>query len=417
MTRPAQSLGNPNYRQVLRGYLRLHQLTVEGRDETQDADAVRDSLDLPWRALTEDEKERVQGLSDDLFSISEPIAAGPYEMNAQAQNDLANAFESIQRGEWDRALGLLRRGRQFITPALLSYLRGRIWLEAGYPEVGVVFLDHAKQSEPGNVNYAVLFLHSLERFNPQRAWKEANEILQSPDRYPALLVVWAAIVAVGATQTMTESDAATLYRFLIPILTKALRNISDTEKRSVYLMGLALLALSHEYLGEMGDALQCYSRGLGIDPSHEALLIGRGVLTYGKSPQSPNDLEQAVKLGSQLVWPYFFLAHHYAVNNRYDDCRRMCERGLEMKASPAVLSQVSEWLAIAKAELGFPPEIVRAAFEQALRLDPSNEMARRNLQAFEQALSHPAAPKEWEKRSENTVRVFGQAERRNPLAA
>ena len=42
---------------------------------------------------------------------------------------------------------------------------------------------------------------------------------------------------------------------------------------------------------------------------------------------------------------------------------------------PPLRTQLEEWRAIAQAELGFPPEAVRTAFEAAVRLDPSNERA------------------------------------------
>ena len=47
-----------------------------------------------------------------------------------------------------------------------------------------------------------------------------------------------------------------------------------------------------------------------------------------------------------------------------------------MRASENAKSQLEEWRAIAQAELGVPPEAVRTAFEAAIRLDPSNELAR-----------------------------------------
>lgn len=417
MKRPLSVPVSPNYRQVLRGYLRLHQLTVEGRDESPDADAVRDSLDLPWRALGRAERERVQGLSADLFNISEPISDSPQEMPPHAQKALAEAFEAKQRGEWDRTLDLLRRWGKFIAPALLSYLRGGVWSEAGYPEVGAVFYEHASNLEPENANYAMLFLHTLEKYDPRIARERASRILQNPEKYSPLLVVKAGNVAFNATREMTESDAAAVYHQLIPVLSGALSEVSEDDKRSIHLLGIVLLAQSHDRLGEVGASLEYYSRGLKIDPSHDALLTGRGILTYGKSAQSPSDLEQAAELGTPLVWPYFFLAHHYLVNNRCEDCRRMCEIALRMNASRAVRSQLSEWSAIAEAELGFPADRVRAAFENALRLDPSNETARQNLDRFEHAIARVPSSKGWEKRTANTVRVFGQAEYRDLTAA
>ena len=416
MTRPPNNPSSQNYRQVLRGYLRLHQLTVEGRDESPDADAVRDSLDLPWRALTDTERGGIQGLSADLYDISELIAGGPREMNPQAQKNLAEAFEAKHRGEWERALELLRRWSKYIAPALLSYLRGGIWLVAGFPEVGAVFFEHAASLEPDNANYAAIFLLCLAQSDSRRAREMAEHILRTPKKHSPSLVIMAGDVEFYATREMAELDAAAVFRSLIPVLTQALPEIPQDEKRSVYLMGLVLLAFCHEHLGEVDAAHGYYTRGLRLEPSHDAMLTGRGILTYGKSPQSTSDLEQAVKLGSSLVWPYFFLAHHYLLNNRYEECRRLCDRALQMNASQTIQSQLSEWLAIAEAELGFSPERVLATFEQALRLDPSNDMARQNLDRYEQSIPRPVAQTMWEKRSANTVRVFGQAERRVLLA-
>jgi hypothetical protein len=87
-----------------------------------------------------------------------------------------------------------------------------------------------------------------------------------------------------------------------------------------------------------------------------------------------------------------------------------------MTASAAVKSELAEWSAISQAELGFPAEMIRASFENSLRLDPSNDRARRNLAAFEAAI-RPARPRTWETRSEAAVRASGQAERRYSQAA
>jgi hypothetical protein len=81
-----------------------------------------------------------------------------------------------------------------------------------------------------------------------------------------------------------------------------------------------------------------------------------------------------------------------------------------MPGSAAVKSELFEWMAIAQSGLGFPVETVRASFENAIRLDPSNERAGRNLAAFETAV-RPTI-KVWETRSPAAVRSSGLAERR-----
>ena len=64
----------------------------------------------------------------------------------------------------------------------------------------------------------------------------------------------------------------------------------------------------------------------------------------------------------------------------------MCEHVLAMPASDAVRSDLYEWLAIARSELGFPPDQVQYAFEEAIQLDPANERIRQNFRAFEESL-------------------------------
>jgi len=65
----------------------------------------------------------------------------------------------------------------------------------------------------------------------------------------------------------------------------------------------------------------------------------------------------------------------------------MCELGVRMRGSDNAKSQLEEWRAIAQAELNFPPEAVRAAFEKAVQLDPSNDLARRNQDSFEASIA------------------------------
>ena len=184
-------------------------------------------------------------------------------------------------------------------------------------------------------------------------------------------------------------------------------------------MTVAKLGICHEVLGNSAAAVDYFSRGIQANPNNDGLIAARGILQYGTSPRAITDFEQAVGLGSTVVWPYLFLAHHYLETSRFEQCRLMCETGLRMLGSDSARSQLEEWRAIAQAELGFPPESVRAAFEAALRLDPSNDLARRNRDTFEASLKAPRMNRRsmWERKSEANVRQFGLAERRYSLAA
>ncbi len=123
----------------------------------------------------------------------------------------------------------------------------------------------------------------------------------------------------------------------------------------------------------------------------------------------------AIPSRSPVVWPYLFLAHDNLLHNRFKECQRLCELALAMPASGAVKSELSEWVAIAQSELSFPIETVRASFENAIRLDPSNERASRNLAAFEMTV-RPTV-RMWETRTAAAVRSSALAERRYEMAA
>ena len=61
-----------NYLAIVRGLRELHQLRPAGREDSAEADAVRDATDTAWEGLTKVEKKRLSGLSEDLYSVSDP---------------------------------------------------------------------------------------------------------------------------------------------------------------------------------------------------------------------------------------------------------------------------------------------------------------------------------------------------------
>jgi tetratricopeptide (TPR) repeat protein len=209
-------------------------------------------------------------------------------------------------------------------------------------------------------------------------------------------------------------------RRLVPVLEDALAKIEKGDEggldRLSLVNALALLGVCHEALGNPQAALASYTRALQADPCDHALLLARGVLQYGSSPRAITDLELAIQYASPTFLPYFLLAHHYLVTQRFEDCLAMCDQASRKQPSAAIHSELAEWTAVAQAELGFPPDSVRASLEKAIRLDPSNDRARRNLDQFETA-RRSAHATSWETRSATAVRTSGQAERQFAMAA
>jgi tetratricopeptide (TPR) repeat protein len=219
---------------------------------------------------------------------------------------------------------------------------------------------------------------------------------------------------------MPEVDSRPVLEDLVRVLERNLARLQDEEARqsSTCALAIALVGFCFDHLGDTRSALRYYNLGVAADPTNDALLVARGILRYGTDPGAAADFQQAIRYRSPVVWPYFFLAHHFLVSNRFDECRQMCECALGMTASDVVRGNLYEWLAISRSELGFPAEQVRAAFEDAIRLETANERIRRNFRAFEESLSRQAPlPRTWEKPVEAVVQAFGHAESRPALAA
>ena len=309
---------SPNYLTVVRGIHEMHRLIADGQEDSPAAEAVRDATDRPWQALSEVERRRASGLSEDLYSIKQVAPPPAQSMDPQAAARCNDAVEARQRGEWDRALELLRKSRAFVAPALVSYLRGSIWSEAGDARTAVLFYEHALRLQPDNGNYLAIFLHALDVVAPTAARQRGEEILREPDKFPPVAVVRAADLVFKAARMLPEVEATELFRRLIPVLQGALATIEAGDESGVdqssYAMAVSLLGFSYEFLGETQLAANYYTRGLAAQPQNDGLLVARGILLYGSSPRAITDLELAVRQGSPVIWPYFYLAHHYLVN-------------------------------------------------------------------------------------------------------
>ena len=99
------TFGSSSFGLVARGLVELHRLGKEGKDDSPEAELVRDAMDAPWNALSRTEVERAQWLSEDLYSVSEPrLSFAQMEMDTNVQQQLGMAIEAKSSHEWDTRL-------------------------------------------------------------------------------------------------------------------------------------------------------------------------------------------------------------------------------------------------------------------------------------------------------------------------
>jgi tetratricopeptide (TPR) repeat protein len=176
-----------------------------------------------------------------------------------------------------------------------------------------------------------------------------------------------------------------------------------------------LLAGCFDRLGDTPKAIRHLNEAIDFDPDNASILESRGILRYGVESGALDDFKRAAELGPQDAWPDFYLAHHALVAGRYDECLRYCERGLRFHAPGEVRSLLYEWLAISRVESRYPPDQVRSAFEEAIRLAPDTDRIRDNFAKFEGSLTDSGGPRpDWIKPKASTVQAFGRSDFRPP---
>jgi len=134
---------SPDYLAMVRGVLELHLLNREGKEDSPEADAIRDATDTHWEALSESERDRIRNLSEDLYSLQEPISLYPPSHPHIDSKIIEVIFHAQANGEWDTALDILRKFSTHLDPGLVSYLRGMIWSRAGDSVAADLFFHHA----------------------------------------------------------------------------------------------------------------------------------------------------------------------------------------------------------------------------------------------------------------------------------
>ena len=61
----------PAFHRCARFLQELHHLMTAGQDDSDEAEALRAEMDPLWYAMTEEERDRIGGLSEDLYILAE----------------------------------------------------------------------------------------------------------------------------------------------------------------------------------------------------------------------------------------------------------------------------------------------------------------------------------------------------------
>jgi tetratricopeptide (TPR) repeat protein len=395
------------FRRCARLLQELHRLIAAGRDEGEEAEALRAEMDPLWYAMSEEERDRIRGLTEDLYVLAEGGAKqapmSPEEKagwSAEATTVLSGMFAGR---DVDAALKFLRRPVPDDRPRyIIPFLQARCWDRLGEGEIALLFLKEAERVEP---RHAVLVLNLLERLaRTEEAMKYAERIIANPHSSGEELYQAAATLLRPARQ-MRPGEASPIFQRVIPILERSLTVLLTTprgqrEIQDADLYIIAMLGFSHAQLGNVKTAVQLYSDGLARYPGDVSLLTLRGLARIDADlPKALGDCRKAVQAGSVSMWPYYFLAWDALRQRNYPEVWQLCLLALQRSGGfEREQAQLYEWLAIALAESGQPLDWVVQNLQRAVEIDPSNERIRRNLATAKarRAASIPPGKDGWE---------------------
>lgn len=131
-----------DFDEYLKLLLRLHELIVAGEGDTEAADDLRDAMDGPWSALDPTERERLEGISADLYMLfgEEILATVPDEQRTREWLGPRYAAARDAGDRW-QALALLRHGPVYLSKGQIATLRAVLYDLLGLPQVAVPFYE------------------------------------------------------------------------------------------------------------------------------------------------------------------------------------------------------------------------------------------------------------------------------------
>jgi tetratricopeptide (TPR) repeat protein len=354
-----------------------------GLDETAEADALRDSLDAPWHLLTEEERERINGLSADLYSLSDPPALfRPQNPQAKSKWDSARAAAGQRR--FDEALALARRWQDYVEPAILAMLRGLIWHGSGHPEVASLFFEHASTLKPSEWQYKWAEMTAFSELGDPRALKIARDALSEIQSIHPQLALSAAVILLQNCRKSPTDQRQGKVRDIVRKLVRLYRSLRAREDRDPalelvwntidFVLGNACIDLGHWRFGE-----EFCKRAVEKNPTNVPLVAQLAMVQYRRAPDDAIEAFQGLReFDEDWDLPHLFIALHQFENRRFQDCVKECERGFAAFISPRGRALLLELRAISRMNLGGSLDEARVDLNKAVHLDPSSDRIRRN---------------------------------------
>jgi tetratricopeptide (TPR) repeat protein len=392
---------------------KLHRLIAGGQDGSDEGEAVRAEMDPLWYAMSEAERDRLKGLSEDLYILAEGGArqtSMSADEKARWNEEATTVLTKMFAGQdVDAALTFLRKPIPNDVPLYVTpFMQARCWEQLGEIELALKFLQEAERLDPHQAVCVVILLQKNGQI--EEAAKHAERIIDNKESTSEELYQAASALLCKARQ-MNPSQMKENLQGIVSVLERALRLFLTTsrEAREIPIGDryiITMLGFVHQLMGNKETALRLYNDGLARYPNEPTLLTFRGLARIdGDEPSALRDFQVAVHAGARSRWAYYFLARNALRNQNYLDAWEFSLRAIELagqsrtsrnqKSVDPQLAQLYEWLGIAMAEMGQPKQRILENLKKAESLDPQNGRIRANIGVAEARSTGRAIANGW----------------------
>lgn len=269
------------YKRSIELFLQLHALNVQGKDETDEADGIREESDGEWWKMSESQRQRLRGLSADLFTI-DPNETSTHPPSGRGLAEAARAaiVSCLDHNDWEGLLIVIREHAEGIPVDLAAYYRGECWAEMGYMDAGIVFLRFA--CEQGRLNVIPAYAYRLLMLGRiDEAASVCERLLEAADKlWPENAFVLANCCCSLAYKVEVDKNEwlkRAIHWFAIAFKSLAEQNILEEALPGNYVA----LGFCHYMLGNAKEAQGACEQALKIDPERPSALFLHGLIQRG----------------------------------------------------------------------------------------------------------------------------------------
>lgn len=381
--------------------LKLHDLIAQGKGDSEDSNAIRDHMDVYWNRLDDDELEIARQLSADLYTIYDARANSHPRADFYSADLAAEMRKAHEAKDFLRALRLLAERSREISYDRAAILRGMSYRELGLVQVGLAFMWHVANNSQNPESAYVIALNTLWHYvDIDAAATCAMELLRESKVTGITFFVVAGILltAAASNEGLVRRQYAEASKSL---LTEMLKSAPGDEARAAQAKCHEMLSNCYYLLGETTQAIKELDVAIQLNPEDDEPYVQRGLMQLDSNfEKAKSDFEEASKLGSGSVWPYYYLAFDAFRSQSFTRCIQLSTIAMSRTSDLETQAKLHELVAMSIASANSTLnqstiEVIRSHFRTGMNLSPGDQQILANSQVFENALQNAIRQHGW----------------------